>query len=66
MGVFHNWGDYSMRNFNKFYEEMTSVGSVAGLTGEPPVHLKKKKKKPDVVKRFMANRKEHKGVTHRK
>ena len=32
-----------MRNFNKFYEEMTSVGSVAGLTGEPPVHLKKKK-----------------------
>mgnify|MGYP000701637502 CR=1 FL=1 len=56
-----------MRNFNKFYEEMTSVGSVAGLTGEPPVHLKKKKKKkPDVVKRFMANRKEHKGVTHRK
>ena len=48
-----------MRNFNKFYEEMTSVGSVAGLTGEPPVHLKKKKKKKtDVVKRFMDNRKE--------
>jgi len=50
-----------MRNFRKYYEEMTSIGAVAGLTGEPPVHLKKKKKeKPDVI------RKEHKGVTHRK
>jgi len=51
-----------MRNFNKFYEEMTSTGSVVG-TGDDsetvPVHLgkKKKKKKPEIVKRFIENRK---------
>lgn len=62
MGVFHNWGDYPMRNFNKFYEEMTNTGSVVG-TGDDsetvPVHIgkKKKKKKPEIVKRFIENRK---------
>jgi len=33
-----------MKKFKEYSEDATSVGSVAGLTGEPPVHLKKKKK----------------------
>ena len=42
--------------FEDFYEEMTSTVSVAGAGDNPqkivPVHLKKKKKeKPDVIKR---------------
>ena len=40
------------KGFKDYYEEMTSIGSVSGLTGPPPVHLKKKKKeKPEVIKR---------------
>lgn len=35
--------------------EDTTVGSVAGLTGEPPVH-KKKKKDISVLKRFIEMR----------
>lgn len=39
--------------------EMTGTGAVAGLTGEPPVHLKKKKKEDiKVLKRFIENRNE--------
>ena len=41
----------------KKFKEFTGVGSVAGLTGVPPVHLKKKKKKDiEVVKRFIKDR----------
>ena len=48
-----------MNRFKNFDEDATTVGSVAGLTGEPPVHLKKKKKKDiDVLKRFIENRNE--------
>ena len=33
-----------MKTLKEFIDEdITSVGSVAGLTGEPPVHKKKKK-----------------------
>ena len=57
MGVLHDWGDHPMRKgFKDFYEEMTSTASVAGAGDNPekivPVHLKKKKKeKPNVIKR---------------
>ena len=56
MGVLHNWGDNPMRKgFKDFYEEMTSTTSVAGAGDDKivPVYLgkKKKKKKPDVIKR---------------
>tara|TARA_A200000113_G_scaffold199316_1_gene191911 strand:- start:150 stop:452 length:303 start_codon:yes stop_codon:yes gene_type:complete len=41
----------------KKFKEFTGVGSVAGLTGVPPVHLKKKKKKDiEVMKRFIKDR----------
>jgi hypothetical protein len=55
VGVFHNWGDYEMRkSFKDFYEEMTSTVSVAGAGDDKivPVHLgKKKKKKPETIRR---------------
>tara|TARA_A100001391_G_C5045136_1_gene271944 strand:- start:268 stop:444 length:177 start_codon:yes stop_codon:yes gene_type:complete len=45
-----------MKTLKEFIDEdMTSVGSVAGLTGEPPVH-KKKKKDISVLRRFIADR----------
>jgi hypothetical protein len=48
-----------MKKFRDYSEDATSVGSVAGLTGEPPVHLKKKKKEDiNVLKRFIENRDE--------
>jgi len=41
----------------KKFKEFTGVGSVAGLTGVPPVHLKKKKKDDiKVMKRFIKDR----------
>lgn len=51
------------RDFHKFYEEMTGTSAVAGAGDDSstvPVYLdkKKKKKKPDVVTRFITNRKE--------
>lgn len=48
------------KSFSKFHEEMTSTGSVAGAGDDKivPVYLgKKKKKKPEVVKKFIENRK---------
>lgn len=48
------------KSFNRFQEEMTSTTSVAGAGDDKvvPVHLgKKKKKKPEIVKRFIENRK---------
>jgi len=47
-----------MKKFKEYSEDATSVGSVAGLTGEPPVHLKKKKEDINVLKRFIENRNE--------
>jgi len=50
-----------MRDFHKFYEEMTGTSAVAGAGDDSstvPVYLDKKKKRPDVVKRFLQNRKE--------
>ena len=45
-----------MKTLKEFIDEdMTSVGSVAGLTGEPPVH-KKKKKDISILRRFIADR----------
>ena len=45
-----------MKTLKEFIDEdMTSVGSVAGLTGEPPVH-KKKKKDISLLRRFIADR----------
>ena len=45
-----------MKTLKEFIDEdITSVGSVAGLTGEPPVH-KKKKKDISVLRRFIADR----------
>ena len=46
------------KGFKDFYEEMTSTTAVAGAGDNPekivPVYLKKKKKKkPDVIKRNM-------------
>ena len=48
-----------MKKFKEYANEDTTVGSVAGLTGEPPVNLKKKKKDDhNVLKRFIENRQE--------
>ena len=45
-----------MKTLKEFIDEdITSVGSVAGLTGEPPVH-KKKKKDISILRRFIADR----------
>ena len=45
-----------MKTLKEFIDEdITSVGSVAGLTGEPPVH-KKKKKDISNLRRFIADR----------
>ena len=45
-----------MKTLKEFIDEdITSVGSVAGLTGEPPVH-KKKKKHISILRRFIADR----------
>lgn len=45
-----------MKSFKEHVkQEDTTVGSVAGLTGEPPVH-KKKKKDISVLKRFIEMR----------
>ena len=45
-----------MKTLKEFIDEdMTSVGSVAGLTGDPPVH-KKKKKDISILRRFIADR----------
>ena len=45
-----------MKTLKEFIDEdMTGVSSVAGLTGEPPVH-KKKKKDISVLRRFIADR----------
>lgn len=45
-----------MKSFKEHVKrEDTTVGSVAGLTGEPPVH-KKKKKDISVLKRFIEMR----------
>ena len=46
-----------MKSFKEHVkQEDTTVGSVAGLTGEPPVHKKKKKKDISVLKRFIEMR----------
>jgi len=52
-----------MKKFKQFEEEMTGTTAVAGAGDDSetvPVYLgkKKKKKKPDVVKRFVDTRKE--------
>lgn len=61
MGVFHNRGDYPMKKFKQFEEEMTATTAVAGAGDDSetvPVHLKKKKKKkPEVINRFKEMRK---------
>ena len=45
-----------MKTLKEFIDEdITSVGSVAGLTGEPPVH-KKKKKDISILRRFITDR----------
>ena len=45
-----------MKTLKEFIDEdITCVGSVAGLTGEPPVH-KKKKKDISILRRFIADR----------
>ena len=45
-----------MKTLKEFIDEdITSVGSVAGLTGDPPVH-KKKKKDISILRRFIADR----------
>ena len=45
-----------MKTLKEFIDEdITSGGSVAGLTGEPPVH-KKKKKDISILRRFIADR----------
>lgn len=41
------------------FKEFMGTGAVAGLTGEPPVHLKKKRKKDlEVLTRFVKKRDE--------
>jgi|TARA_B110000908_G_scaffold90848_1_gene107878 hypothetical protein len=50
-----------MKTLKEFLEDATTVGSVAGLTGEPPVHLKKKKKEDiAVLKRFIEKQEDSK------
>jgi hypothetical protein len=61
MGIFHHRGDYPMKNFKKFMEDVpsTSTTSVAGAGDDKivPVHMKKKKKKDiEVLKRFIDKR----------
>jgi hypothetical protein len=67
MGVFLYRGDYTMKNFKTFMEEVpaTNTTSVAGAGENPdkivPVHLKKKKKKDiEVLRRFIDKREESK------
>jgi len=47
-----------MKTFKTFSEEMTGVGSAAGLTGEPPVHKDKKKDRSVLLRRFIDKRNE--------
>lgn len=47
-----------MKSFKTFSEEMTGVGSAAGLTGEPPVHKDKKKDRSVLLRRFIEKRDE--------
>lgn len=65
MGILFNRGDYSMKSFRVFMEEVpsTSTTSVAGAGDDKivPVHMKKKKKKDiEVLKRFIDKREESK------
>lgn len=62
MGLFHSRGDYPMKRFKEFEEDMTT-SAVAGAGDDSetvPVHLKKKKKKkdePKLLSRFEQMRK---------
>lgn len=51
----------------KTFKEFMGTGAVAGLTGEPPVHLKKKRKQDiEVLTRFIKKRDESAGYWSKK